>query len=221
MMRSVLVASAVLILTTSSVASELRGVYMETRTCQVYTGPCFANAESGGLAGRDAIMAWKISDGKHDGVDLSGLSVVVVINATDTLGFQGLDNARSMKSVVLLDENATTAQRRALISFVAARAPQAAKSVVRTEAKTIDMDLNVATLEGRLQAGKEVTLTTRKARPGDCICSNESAYYPPLTAITNFAPGVTLQGKFNGRGLGSRWSTPGDRSAYMGTFLFE
>jgi len=146
---------------------------------------------------------------------------VVVINATDTLGFQGLDNARSMKSVVLLDENATTAQRRALISFVAARAPQAAKSVVRTEAKTIDMDLNVATLEGRLQAGKEVTLTTRKARPGDCICSNESAYYPPLTAITNFAPGVTLQGKFNGRGLGSRWSTPGDRSAYMGTFLFE
>jgi hypothetical protein len=227
MLRSLLVGSAVTCLFVSSLlvsslnASELRGVYLETRTCQVYTGPCFANAESGGLAGREAIMAWKIDDGQQDGVDLSGLSVVVVVNATDTLGFRGLDNARSMKSVVLVDEKASKVQQEALVSFVKARVPKAADAVVRTESKKIDMDLNILTLEGRLTAGKEVTLNTRKARPGDCICSNESAYYPPLALVENFVPGVTLEGKFNGRGLGSRWSTPGDRSAYMATFRYE
>ena len=43
-------------------AGTIQGIYMETRTCQVYTGPCFANAEIG-LAGKDAIMAWKIQQG--------------------------------------------------------------------------------------------------------------------------------------------------------------
>lgn len=221
MLRSLVALTVLLSLTLSASAGELRGVYMETRTCQVYTGPCFANAESGGLAGRDAIMAWKIQDGSQDGVDLTGLSVVVVVNATDTLGFRGLDNARQLKSVVLVDDQASAQQREALLRFVKAKAPQAARGVVRTESKPIAMDLDILTLEGKLQAGKEVTLATRKARPGDCICSNESAYYPPLAAVENFVPGVTLEGKFNGRGLGSRWSTPGDRSAYMGTFRYE
>jgi hypothetical protein len=202
-------------------SSELTGVYLETRTCQVYTGPCFANAESGGLAGRDAIMAWRINDGEIEGVDLTGLSVVVVLTATDTLGFQGLDNARSAKSVILYDDQATDEQRDALLQFVKSRVPKVSAWAVRIEAKAIEMELDIVELKGTLQAGKEVTLKTRQARLGDCICTNESAYYPPLAQIENFVPGVTIEGKFSGRGLGSRWSTPGDRSAYMGTFSYE
>ena len=64
--------------TSLSSASEVGGVYMETRTCAVYTGPCFANAEMG-LTGKDAIMAWSIESGAHDGVDVAGLNVVVVV----------------------------------------------------------------------------------------------------------------------------------------------
>jgi hypothetical protein len=202
-------------------AANLRGIYLETRTCQVYTGPCFANAESEGLAGRDAIMAWRIEQGKLDGVDLSGLSVVVVVTATDTLGFRGLDDARSMKTVVLLDDQADVKQQEALVQFVKAIVPKAAEFVVRTDLAKIDMELDLTTLHGRLKAGKEVVLNTRKTRPEDCICMNETAYYPPLVKLDHFAPGVTVEGKFSGRGLGSRWSTPGDRSAYMATFSYE
>ena len=44
----VLIASAV-----PAVAGDsITGTYLETRTCQVYTGPCFANAETA-LTGRD------------------------------------------------------------------------------------------------------------------------------------------------------------------------
>ncbi|MFP6673873.1 MAG: DUF1326 domain-containing protein [Pirellulaceae bacterium] len=202
-------------------AANLTGIYLETRTCQVYTGPCFANAESEGLAGRNAIMAWRFEQGKQGDVDLSGLSVVVVVTATDTLGFRGLDNARSMKTVLLLDEKASEKQRNALIEFVSETVPKATECVVRTDVKPIEMNLDLVKLEGRLKAGKEVVLNTRKAGREDCICMNETAYYPPLAKVEHFAPGVTVDGKFNGRGLGTRWSTPGDRSSYMATFSYE
>ena len=37
-------------------AEVLKGDYLETRTCDVYTGPCFANGQVG-LCGNDAMMA--------------------------------------------------------------------------------------------------------------------------------------------------------------------
>lgn len=202
-----------------SQAKEAKGVYMEARTCQVYTGPCFANGEVG-LAGHDALMAWRIEDGRHDGVDLSGLSVVLVMRASDTLGFGGIDGAGPVKSVILVDEQATDEQRAGLIAFAKKHSASAGKSVVRVDSLPIEMSLDTATLNGKLEAGKSLKLVTRKARRGDCICSNESAYYPPLAEVENFAPGVAIDGHFSGRGLGSRWSIPDSRSAYMATFAY-
>lgn len=200
-----------------TLAEGVTGKYLEARTCQVYTGPCFANAEVG-LAGKEAILAWSIDKGTHDDIDLAGLSVVMVVSASDTLGFDGLDDPREMKSVILVDQTADDDQRAALISFAKQRGGRAGKSVVRVQCAPIEMSLDTAELNGKLQVGKVAKLVTRKARPDDCICSNESAYYPPLAKVENFAPGVTIDGGFSGRGLGSRWSIPGSRSAYMATF---
>jgi hypothetical protein len=166
-------------------------------------------------------MAWHIEDGSQEGVDISGLNVVIVVRASDTLGFQGLDNAKKVRSVILVDERATESQHAALVEFVRTHASQAASDVARVASLPISMNLDVSKLEGSLAAGKEVKLQTRKATPGDCICRNEVAYYPPLAKVENFAPGVTTVGEFNGRGLGTRWSTPGYRSAYMATFAYE
>ena len=44
---------------------------------------------------------------------------------------------------------------------------------------------------------------------------------PPLSRVTNFAAGVATEGEFSGKGLGTSWSVPQSRSAYMGTFTFE
>ena len=51
-----------------AVAGGVSGQYLEVRSCDVYTGPCFANAEVG-AAGRDAILAWQIDEGSHNGVE--------------------------------------------------------------------------------------------------------------------------------------------------------
>jgi len=198
-------------------AGDLRGTYLETRTCQVYTGPCFANSEIA-LTGKDAIMAWSIESGHHAGVDVSGLNVVLVLTADATLGFKGVNDARDVRSVVLVDTRANAAQRDALVGFARQQAGKAGETVVRVESTPIKMSLDVQTLTGSLVAGKEVKLVTRKAVPTDCICTNEVAYYPPLTHLENFVAGVSTEAEFKGRGLGSRWSMPNSRSAYMGLF---
>lgn len=201
-------------------AEEISGSYMEARTCQVYTGPCFANAEVN-LTGKDALMAWNIEEGKKGGVDLAGLSVVLVVAASDTFGFEGVNDPKSMKSAILVDDKASEEQREALIAFAKEHAGRAGKNVVRIDSSPISMSLDTDTLQGKLQAGKAVKLVTRKAKQGDCICMNEVAYYPPLTQVTNFAAGVATEGEFSGKGLGTSWSVPQSRSAYMGTFTFE
>lgn len=212
-------ALAIVFAATASLASAAEGIsgtYLETRTCQVYTGPCFANGEMG-VTGQDAIMAWNIEEGKQQGVDLAGLNVVVVVNASNTLGHFGMKGL-NVKSVILVDDKANAVQRKALIEFAKKNSGKAGQSVVRIDSKPIKMSLDTLELNAKLEAGKEVKIVTRKARLGDCICSNESAFYPPLAKVEHYAPGVTLEGYFKGRGLGSRWSTPDARSAYMATF---
>src|SRR5690606_15462825 len=110
------------------------------------------------------------------------------------------------------------AQREALIDFARTHGGKAGQDIVRVATRPINMSLNLGTLEGNVVAGREVKLSTRKARQGDCICSNEVAYYPPLAQVEHFVPGVTLEGEFRGRGLGTQWSTPDSRSSYMATF---
>src|SRR5271169_1234857 len=69
-------------------APQITGQYLESRTADIYTGPCIANSETN-LAGKQAVMAWHVDQGTWNNVDLSGLTVVAVVNAVDTLGMPG------------------------------------------------------------------------------------------------------------------------------------
>ena len=104
-------------------AGDLKGDYLETRTCDVYIGPCFANGQVG-LTGNDAIMAWNIERGSYDGVELAGLKVVVVTTATDTLGFGGTlaVNPKNIRSLVIVDNKANRQQHAALERIAAGHA---------------------------------------------------------------------------------------------------
>lgn len=197
--------------------SEIRGTYVEARTCQVYTGPCFANGEVG-LSGKNAVMSWRIVSGKQNEVDLQGLSVAVIVKASHTLGFRGFEDARTKKCVILIDEKADAEQSKALREFALTQTGIAADNVVQVQKTSIEMVFDKANLTARLEVGQVIKLKARKARPGDCICSNESAYYPPLVKLTGAVPGVTMEGDVTARRLGTRWSIPDSRTAYLGLF---
>lgn len=194
-----------------------RGIYLESRTCDVYTGPCFANAQTG-QAGRHALLAWNIENGNVGGIDLAGLSVVLAVRADDTLGFADQLSADApLKSVVLVDERANETQRTALVEFAKRQAGQVAGEVVRVAALPIEIGVDSENV-GRLKAGDEASLETRPVKACDCVCSNETVYYPPLSEVASSKPAVTVEGGFVGRGLGDRWTNPGTRSAFVGRF---
>src|SRR4051812_8129154 len=94
------------------VAVRTSGLYVEARTCDVWTGPCFANADFN-LAGKNAVMAWKVTRSDAH-ANLDGLSVVAIIAAQTTLG---LEQGVPAKSVLLIDARATSEQRDALVAL--------------------------------------------------------------------------------------------------------
>src|SRR5947199_9309306 len=85
--------------------NNVRGEYLEARTADVYTGPCFANGEVG-QTGKLAVMGWHIEQGSFDGVNLDGLSVVGVLKAKNTLGDFEL-TSNPAKAVIIVDQKAT------------------------------------------------------------------------------------------------------------------
>ena len=214
-MRAIVVAVS---FASPSQAAGISGDYLESRTCDIYTGPCFANAQTS-LAGHEALMAWSIDQGEFRGVALDGLKVVMALVASDTLGDVALAaKAGPIRSVILVDERASGEQREALAAFACEQAGELAGRVVRVTASPITMSVDHVDMAASLAAGDEVCLATRKLAKGDCVCSNEIIYYPPLVNVDNSAPAYTLDGGFNGRGLGTQWANPQTRSAFLATF---
>src|SRR6516225_10584451 len=79
-----LAAVALLALAGPLSAAGITGKYIEARTCDVWTGPCFANAEMN-LGGKHAVLGWKVEKGIVNDVRLDGLTIVAVVSASDTL----------------------------------------------------------------------------------------------------------------------------------------
>lgn len=220
-MRSLL--SAVLLLAALP-ASAISGDYLEARTSDVYTGPCFANGEVN-LAGREAVVAWRVSEGSWKGVAVDGLAVVAAVRAAATLG-DPFGDPYPARAVVVVDERATPEQRDALVGFAREMAGDLLGNVVSVTPAPIEMAV-VGGGHGHahhtggsatLKAGDLVELRTRGLNHGDHLCGNEEVYYPPLTPVEDAVPAVTLAHAFRGKGLGMTWSSPDKRSAFVARF---
>ncbi|MBS0263723.1 MAG: DUF1326 domain-containing protein [Planctomycetes bacterium] len=203
----------------TSWAGQISGEYLEARTCDVYTGPCFANGEVG-IAGKEAVMAWRIDAGTWAGQDLTGLGVALIIKSNDTLGFGGSFYVKPDKitGVIVVDEQATPEQKAALIRFVKDSAGDLAKDVVKVLDAPITLTNDHLSGKGVFTAGRLSKIETRALAKGDCVCTNETVFYPPLTKVDNAHPAYTLHMTFEGRGLDRTWSTVNKRSAFLATF---
>src|SRR5579864_9177143 len=99
----------------ASQAEKISGDYLESRSADVYVAQCFANSEVG-LTGDQALLAWHVRNGSWNGEKLDGLTVIAAVKASATLGDPYADPYPA-KSVLLVDEQATPAQRAALVAF--------------------------------------------------------------------------------------------------------
>jgi hypothetical protein len=197
-------------------AAAISGHYLEARTADVYTGPCFANSEVN-LAGREAILAWRVADGGWNGMDLAGLSVVAVIAAEATLG-DAAGGELSPRALVLVDERADRGQRAALVDLARELGGELLGEVRAIRPAPIELEVGERPGYARLAAGEVASLATRSLNHSDHLCGNETVYYQPLAPTARAVPAVTLEHRFTGDGLGKTWSSPGKRSAFVGTF---
>lgn len=220
MVRAVAFAACLLAgVTGSAVAGTVTGDYIEARTCDVYTGHCFANSEMG-VAGDQAILAWRVNRGTWEGVDLTGLSVVAAVQGADTLGDE-FTNPYPARCVLIVDDRATEEQKTALVSFARAKGGRLLENVVRVDSAPVELTVRCCEKAGcaRLVAGKLASIETRCMGNNDHVCGNEDIYYQPLTKLNNdFIPAVTVTHEFKGSGLNGTWSSPGKRSAFIGSF---
>ncbi|GAB4141771.1 MAG: hypothetical protein Tsb009_11690 [Planctomycetaceae bacterium] len=215
-----LLAMAALLLATSTAsAAKISGEYLEARTCNVYTGPCFANAEMD-LAGKEALMAWKIEKGSWNNIPLKGLMAALVVSAEGTLGYDGVFpmKAGKIKSVILVDHKATPEQKKALVAFVKDSAKKLTVNVQKIQSIPMSLSNNHLDGKGMFKAGKLAKIETRKLRETDCVCSNEIIYYQPLTKVRNFSPAYLNTMSYQGGGLSNKWTTHHMRSAFLATF---
>ena len=195
----------------------LEGLYLEARTADVYAGHCFANSEVG-LDGQEAVLAWNVSDGTYEGVDLSGLSVVAVVKAQATLG-DPHDNPYPARSVLIVDENANADQRAALIQLAHDMGGELLENVLNIHDAPVAADFDSRPGHASLTAGELVELRTRALTHKDHLCGSEFVYYPPLTEIADAMPAYTEAHSFRGDDFNTTWSCPLKRSAFLGTFV--
>ena len=203
-------------------SSSVRGEYVEARTADVYTGPCFANGEAG-QTGDLAVFGWRIDQGSWQGVDLSGTSVVGVVRATGTLGNDFAPQG-PMKSVLIIDDKATVEQRMALKSFAQKMGGDLLAHIVRVDYQPIALsvkDNNVHTASATLKAGEMANVSTRPLSDSDHICHNESVWYQPLTKLDHAMPAYTLSQGFQGQGLNTTWNYNNKRASFVGTFHYS
>lgn len=209
-------------------AAGIRGEYVEARTADVFTGPCFSNAEVF-IYGKHAVMAWKVTEGTYNGVDLSGLSVAAALQASTTLSEDRPDQARA---VLIVDSRANDYQREALVAMAKELGGKRLENVA--DIKTARISLKVeshATAEpahsahgmpcaprASFWAAGLAQIVTRPLNDGDHACGNEVVAYNPLSKGVVALPAYTLGHQFKGAGLNTNWDDPNCRSSFVGKF---
>lgn len=212
--------------------TRVAGDYVEARTADVYTGPCFSNAEIF-ITGHQAIMAWKVTEGSWKGVDLKGLSVAAAVVGTSTFS---QDDAAAAKSVLLVDQKADAAQRGALIAMAKSLAGERLNNViaVRPATLTVTVENHEADSAAAAHGGHGMPqapralfsapglaqVLTRPLDADDHACGNETVAYEPLSSGVQAQPAYTLRNNYSGGELDTRWNDPNCRSSFVGRFEY-
>ena len=200
--------------------AQIKGDYVEARTCDVWTGPCFSNSEIN-LKGDHGVMAWSVREGKFNGVSLNGLLVAASIDAQGTLGT--LIEGR-VRAVLYVDKRATRQQSDALVAMVKKLAPRYTKNVIKVEKRQISFKRQGQRVElvvggSRPEKKAEAQIKTRALMEHcDVVCGNEEKAYPSLARTTKAICAMSLIHAYRGADLGANWSEPGARSAMVGGF---
>lgn len=216
MRRGLLAALAMIVAVTGLVFSShaenvsLRGDYVEVRTASVFAGACHFNGEVV-TTGRDALMAWNVTSGKWQGVDLTGVRVMAIVSADANLA----ENNAARQSEIVIDSKASRTQALAMINALKEKYAASLGNVVAVRSAPISFE----------RSGRTYAVMTNdaainvEAMPNDLCCKMPNLiWYTPLVGLENRKVGYTSKALYSGKTVGEPWSRSGENSAFYGSF---
>jgi hypothetical protein len=207
--RSPVVSPANTISMTSNpaVTTALAGDYVEARTCSVFAGACHYNGEymSGG---RDAILAFNITAGAVNGIDLTGVKAMAVVSSPDNLA----DTSFPHHSEVLIDNNATESQVSALVAELHTKWASSLGDITTVRRGSVSFTRDAGNFT--VSAAGFGTIKISAMPNNECCKQPNDVWYTPLIPLSGRRVGYTESASYVGGTMGDRW----DRSAENGAF---
>ena len=203
----------------ATASAEVRGTYLETRNAEIYASHCFANAEAG-ILGDLAVMAWKVEAGSVDGVSVDGLGVVAVVKASQTIG-DPFKNPLPAKTMLIVDEKATPAQRAALETLAKRSGGELLNDVIAVEVAPIVLayEGSMHDKTAKLTAGDLVSVETRAIVDTDSLCHLDNIYYQPIAELDHAMAAHALQHSIQVKSLGIDLTEYRRSSVYLGSYV--
>jgi hypothetical protein len=200
----------------SGSSARITGDYVEVRTAEVFTGGCIMGSE-GETSGREAILAWRVSQGTSNGVPLDGLSVVAVVAGDMNLGTHELGGAapHAIRTVLMIDDRATPAQSEALVALTKSLAGDVVANTV--DVKRVPVSFRRDADGVQVSAGDATLDVATNVRHSPACGAIQ--WFTPLSRLDD-KPGIglTRSQAWTGPALGAQWRQIDRRSSFFGTF---
>ena len=209
-LAAMFVAVSALVFSSRAESISLRGDYVEVRTASVFAGACHYNGEVV-TTGRDALMAWNVTSGNWQGVDLTGVRALAIVSADANLG----ETSAARQSEIIIDSSASRTQALAITNALKEKYATSLGNIVEVRTAPITFERSgrtyaVATSEAAINV---------EAMPNDLCCKMPNlVWYTPLVGLENRKVGYTSKALYSGKVVGEPWSRSGENSAFYGTF---
>jgi hypothetical protein len=199
-------------LTSQAESNSVKGDYVEVRTASVFAGACHYNGEVT-TAGREALMAWNVTSGKWDGVDLAGVRAIAVVSADDNLS-----NSQAIRHAeLIIDKSANHEQAVAMVNAIKSRYSDLLGQIVSVRSAPISFKHEGKTYE----VGSSEAAINVEAMPNDLCCRMPNlVWYSPLVPLGQRKVGYTIKALYAGHDVGDTWERAGENSAFYGSFAF-
>jgi hypothetical protein len=203
------IAASLALLCGSGAFAAVKGDYVEVRTASVFAGACHYNGELV-TTGRDAILAWNVTEGEHNGVNLAGVKAVAVVSADANLS----DANAVRKSEIVID--GTEAQVGAWSAMVKQQSAATLGEVlsVKRGPITFKQDKDGYTVAAAGFASAQV-----QPMPDAACCKQPNlVWYEPLASVPDRKVGHTASASYAGGKAGEKWQRSNENSAFYGAF---
>src|ERR1051326_1605660 len=192
-------------------SNNISGDYVEARTASVFAGACHYNGELT-TTGRDAMLAWSVSEGSWNGVKLAGLRAVAVVSSDANLA----DTHAARRSELVVDSSASDAQAAAFVGALKEKYADALGKVVSV--RRVPVVFRHSDNSYAVGASGTVALNVDAMPDNLCCRMPQLVWYEPLVPLSRLKVGYTKKATYLGGAVGDAWERAGENGAFYGSF---